>query len=135
MNLGLRISKNYNSKSYLNNNFINFAVVDLDKSKNYPANFVCLLSRIINTKKSQQSKFSSLFGDESKLIAKQLLTHALKSEADLENRKAIRDRLKLLDPKPIIHANCQVCKKPFELNKRRFKQHKMCYECYQKRIE
>ena len=95
---------------------------------------MCLLSRGINNKAKQQNKFSSLFGEASKSIAKQLLTQALKSESDLENRKAIKDRLQLLGPKPAIQADCQVCGNPFELNKRRFKRYKMCIECYQKRV-
>lgn len=133
MKLGLHISKNYNMKSYANGRHIGFAVVDLDKSGEYPANYLCILPRIINPKVSQQSKFSKLFGEKSKEIAKNLLTQALDGEEDLEVRKEIRNRLKRLDPKKGTKTFCSNCGKAFEQNLRKFRRHKLCRECYQQK--
>ena len=135
MNLSLYIFKNFDMKSYLDGNFIRFAVIDLDTSDTYPVNFICSLPKNINNKSKKQSKFSRMFGEKSKSVAKQLLTKALKSESDLEITKTIRNRLKLLGPKPMFKVNCRVCKEPFEVDKRKFKRHKVCSECFQRRYE
>ncbi len=48
MKLSLHMTKNYNVRDYLKPAHIRIAVIDLDISKEYPANFVCVLPRTNN---------------------------------------------------------------------------------------
>lgn len=132
MNLRLRVSKNDDARDYSQGRHIRFAVVDLDKSKNYPANYVCMLPLQPRANGKAHNVFSKLFGDESLEKAKRLLTEALKTESDLEIKAEIEKRLKLLEPKPPGQVKCRVCGKFFEPKRRRFRQ-KICQECTQKR--
>ncbi len=84
-----------------------FAVVDLDKAKNYPLNFVCMLPRNIGTKRGVPNKFLEIFGERSSQLATKLLTDALKREGDLDVKVEIKKRLKSLQPKPTI--KCPIC--------------------------
>jgi hypothetical protein len=63
-----------------------FAVVDLDKAKSYPLNFVCMLPAKINPNVKSNSVFLQVFGDKSMEQAKALLTEALATEEDSELR-------------------------------------------------
>jgi hypothetical protein len=77
-----------------------FAVVDLDKSKRYPLNFVCMLPMKIDADGKSQSVFLEIFGDKSLEQTRALLTGALETESDSEVKAEIERRLKLLEAKP-----------------------------------
>jgi uncharacterized OB-fold protein len=132
MNLRLRVSKNDDARDYSQGRYIRFAVVDLDKSKNYPANYVCMLPLQPRANGKVHNVFSELFGTDSLELAKRLLNKALKIESDPEIKIEIEKRLKLLEPKPPLQAKCCVCGKLFEPERRRFKQ-RICQECRQKK--
>jgi len=111
---------------------IRFAIVDLDKSQDYPSNFVCMLPQQVSGNKKPYSVFAKVFGNHGSELAKQLLTKALETENDSEIKAEIEKRLKLLEPKP-IQIKCRVCGKPFEPKiLGRFKQ-KTCQECRRKK--
>ncbi|MCJ7714357.1 hypothetical protein MUO66_07875, partial [Candidatus Bathyarchaeota archaeon] len=130
--LGLYITKNFNNKNYKGNT-IRMAVVDLAESKGYPLNFVCVLPRHVVLKGNLQSKFSDKFGDNSRDMAKELLTRALSIEGDVDMKKEIMDRLKLLDPKPKNMVKCNECGKDFQSRTYRYGKQKTCYDCKAKR--
>jgi hypothetical protein len=75
---------------------IKFVVIDLDRSREYPLNFVCILPKQIKENDGHHTKFERRFGDESLELAKKLLRRSLKAENDWEIKEAIRERLKLL---------------------------------------
>jgi hypothetical protein len=77
-------------------NRIYFVVVNLDKAKKYPANFVCVLPKLKSSIVRPSTVFSIVFGEDSLRLAKQLLKKALRSEDDAEIRAEIQERLKLL---------------------------------------
>ena len=131
MNLRLEVFKTDYARDYPQGLHIRFAVVDLDKSKKYPANYICLLPMDPKAN-NKASNFSKLFGTESPEIAKRLLTKALKTEKDAEIKAEIEKRLELLTPKPPVQVKCRVCGDFFEPKKSRFKQ-TLCQECKQKR--
>jgi hypothetical protein len=116
MKLRLRITKK-ETKDYTKPQH-RFTVIDLDKSKQYPQNFVCILPKTIKEQPKPYSTFEKVFGNESKKIATHLLQKALRSRPDPETAKAIRDRLKILRPKSVIKSKCQNCGKTFESNKK-----------------
>jgi hypothetical protein len=74
-------------------------VIDLDRTKRYPENFVCILPLTIKIKTKPTNKFEKTFGTESIEIAQQLLRKALRSRVNSETKKEIKKRLKLLNPK------------------------------------
>ncbi len=51
-----------------------FAVVDSDKSKSYPSNFICMLPSQISVDQKKNNVFSKMFGDQCEEQAKTLLT-------------------------------------------------------------
>lgn len=79
-----------------------FAVIDLDKSRDYPANFVCILPSIIRDEKKSNNIFQKIFGNKGLEQAKALLTEALKTENESNVKVEIERRLKLLEPKRAI---------------------------------
>ena len=85
---------------YSGRNNIRFAVVDLDRSREYPVNFVCILPKQIKANGKNHTKFERKFGDDSLDLAEKLLKRSLKAENDWEVKEEIRDRLDLLKPKP-----------------------------------
>lgn len=97
MKLTLDISKRFtNSPSGIKEQFI-FSVIDLDRLEGYPANFVCLLPKELkSTSNSGKTKFIEVFGEDSNQIATRLLKNAFGSESDVELRREIEKRLKLL---------------------------------------
>jgi hypothetical protein len=131
MKLRLHVSKNDNLIDYSQERHIRFAVVDLDKSKEYPENFVCMLPLNLRANGKTRKKFSKLFGDESLDLAKTLLTKALKTEGDIDTKREIERRLTLLKPKPPIQVKCRICGNSFE-TKRSKNRKKICQECKQK---
>ncbi len=76
---------------------LRFVVVDLEKGKDYPLNFVCLLPVRFGLNEAKLTKFEERFGKESVQVAKTLLTDALESEADEDVKIEIVRRLKLFD--------------------------------------
>jgi hypothetical protein len=101
MRVGLLLCRYENAEDYSVGRRFRFAVVDLDKGKNYPLNFVCMLPMKIEAAGKSQSVFLQIFGDESVEQARVLLTGALETESDSEVRAEIERRLKLLEVKPI----------------------------------
>ena len=129
MKLRLYISKKDDTRDYSRGRYIRFAVIDLDKSKNYPANYVCMLPQQPRANGKAHNVFSKLFGNDSLELAKRLLTKALKTEGDSEVKAEIEKRLKLLEPKPAVQVKCRVCGNFFEPKRRRFKQ-KICQKMH-----
>jgi hypothetical protein len=76
---------------------VQLVVVDLDKSKHYPLNFVCVLPRYFRILEKRSSKFAKLFGEKSLCMAKKLLVDASHNEEDPEIKKIINKRIKDLD--------------------------------------
>jgi hypothetical protein len=114
LNLQLHITKNHNLKDYQTGKYIRFAVTDLDISKRYPSNFVTILPRHIYLKAKIPSNFVKKYEEQSHKIAKKLLKKALRTHEDQEIKKEIRERLKLLAPKPkklVTHVKAR-CIKP-----------------------
>jgi hypothetical protein len=87
---------------YSRKGYIRLVVVDLDRSKKYPANFVCILPKHIKPAGKKATKFERMFEDDSLELAKKLLKRALRAEEDWELKAEIRKRLDLLNPKPRI---------------------------------
>jgi hypothetical protein len=86
-------------------NYIRFVVVDLEKSEDYPANFVCILPKNIKLNGICHTQFERNFGDNSLELAKKLLTRSLRAERDRRVREEIRERLDLLKPKNNMSSN------------------------------
>jgi hypothetical protein len=80
-------------------NRVQLVVVDLDKSKHYPLNFVCVLPRYFRILEKRSSKFAKLFGEKSLCTAKKLLVDAGHSEDDPEIKTVINKRIKDIDSK------------------------------------
>jgi hypothetical protein len=78
---------------------IQLVVVDLDKGKSYPLNFVCVLPRYFRILEKRSSKFAKIFGEKSFCIAKKLLIEAKIREKDPEIKSAITKRIKAIDAK------------------------------------
>ena len=77
-------------------NRIYFVVVNLDKAKKYPANFVCVLPKLKKSTVKLKTEFFRVFGVDSLRLAKKLLTEAFVDEDDAEIRAEIQERLKFL---------------------------------------
>ena len=121
--------KHYNTKTKTKHLF---AVVDLDKSKEYPQNFVSMLPKNIKATEEPGNIFEGLFGNESIKIAKHLLEKALRTRPNPKTTRALMERLKLLDPKLSNKIKCQNCGTPIKQSKYRFRAYKFCYNCYKK---
>jgi len=111
-----------------------FAVLDVSRAKDYPANFVCMLPVKVDQRKGKiVNVFGELFGDKSVDFAIGLLNDALKTESDVEVKTEIRRRLKLIDPKQVNLVKCCRCKKSFQPRKiRKYKQN-FCDDCLKAR--
>lgn len=131
MKLRLRIIKKETNNP--NRSQYRFAVIDLDKSKQYPQNFVCILPKTIKAKPRPANNFERIFGNKGKELAIQLLQKTLRSRPDVNTRNAIRKRLKQLTEQPAIKGKCETCGKLFQTNKKRFRKYKLCQECYRKK--
>ena len=110
-----------------------FAVVDLDKSKSYPSNFVCVLPTHMSDKGKSKSVFLQVFGDKSLKQARALLTGALKTEEEPEVKAEIERRLKLLEPEPVSQIKCSGCGKLFQPRRVRKHRQNFCEECMKKK--
>ena len=78
---------------------VQLVVVDLDKGKRYPLNFVCVLPRYFRILEKRSSKFAKLFGTKSLPTAKKLLEDAIRQEYDPENKNVMKKRIKDINAK------------------------------------
>jgi hypothetical protein len=62
------------------------AVIDANKSSDYPANFVCILPRKIYDTDKPFSLFAKKFGDNSVNYVVELLKEAIKQEKDRQSK-------------------------------------------------
>lgn len=110
-----------------------FAVLNLDKSQDYPANFVCILpTQFVNNGKTN-SQFINIFGDKSQEQAKSLLTEALKNEDNFIIKEEIRRRLSILKSNSNNQIKCSTCGKLFSPRRiRGFKQN-LCEKCLKRK--
>ena len=100
MRVGLLLCRYDHAEDYSVGKRFRFAVVDLDKRKNYPLNFVCMLPTQLKPTGKGLNIFVKVFGDKSMEQARALLTGALETESDSEVKTEIERRLKLLEAKP-----------------------------------
>ena len=132
MKLSLRVCMIDNVRDYSVGKRFRFAVVDLDKSKSYPSNFICMLPTNMSDKGKSKSIFLQVFGDKSLEQARALLTGALKTEEEAEVKAEVEKRLKTLEPEPVSQINCSGCGKLFQPRRiRRFKKN-FCEECFKR---
>jgi hypothetical protein len=82
-------------------NRIQLVVVDLDKAKGYPLNYVCVLPRYFRLLEKRSSNFANIFGEKSICQAKKLLLEAKHREKDPEIIKVIDKRIKDIDLKNV----------------------------------
>jgi hypothetical protein len=101
MNPQLRILKGKIPKDYVARRNVHFAVVDQDKPKTYPANFICILPQHMSSVTEDSSVFARIFKEKRIETAMKLLNDALESEDDPQIKKVIVERLRQLEPKPI----------------------------------
>jgi len=134
MKLSLRVCMIDNVRDYSVGKRFRFAVVDLDKSKSYPSNFVCVLPTQMSDKGKSKSVFLQVFGDKSAEQARALLNKALETEEEPEVKAEIERRLKLLEPKPAGQVECSTCGKLFESKRVRGFKQKFCPECLKKKF-
>ena len=100
MNPRLYIMKIASARDYSSKRAIRFAVVDSDTDKAYPSNFICMLPQHVSETDHDSSVFARTFGNARVDLAKKLLNAALETEDDSEIKAEIKERLKLLEPKP-----------------------------------
>ena len=129
MTFELRIFMGEYARGHHEWNHFRFVVVDLNKSKSYPENFLSMLPIRIDSAGKMPNVFTKLFGNKSLKIARGLLTESLKKEDNSEIKAEIERRLNLLEPNPVIHSKCRVCKKFFQTQKERARKQKICPEC------
>jgi hypothetical protein len=129
MNFELRIFKRHYTNDHPAWNHLRFAVVDLNKSEDYPSNFVSMLPMRIDSDGNMPSTFTKFFGNKSLETARRLLTEALKTEDDSEIKAEIARRLNLLEPNPVVQTKCRACKKFFQTQKEKTFKQKICPEC------
>ncbi len=110
--IGLVISKKRTGKGAKEE--LTIAVVNLEKSKEYPLNSICLLPKTINESQKSHSQFVTTFGEKSRQLAIELLSKALKKESDGKVKAQIRERLTLLQPKTKATSKCVQCGCVFE---------------------
>jgi hypothetical protein len=134
LRLRLRISKCENVADYSGGRRFRFAIVDLDKGKDYPVNFVCMLPMQIGSEGKGTNIFTRALGVKSVEMAKKLLVDALKASADSDVKGEIKRRLKLLEPKPFCEKACVSCGKLFQAEPRKRFRQKFCPECFRKKF-
>jgi hypothetical protein len=83
---------------------VQLVVVDLDKGKRYPLNFVCVLPRYLRLLEKRSSNFAKIFGEKSVPTAKNLLTEAKDSEDDPAIQKVINKRMRDITLKQQVRA-------------------------------
>ena len=133
MNFKLRVFTIDNIDNFSLTRRFRFAVIDLDKSRDYPANFVCILPSVMSVEKKSNNIYQKIFGNEGLEQAKVLLTAAMKTESESGIKAEIERRLKLLEPKDSNQIKCSSCRKLFLARRvRRFKQN-LCQDCLKKK--
>jgi hypothetical protein len=110
-----------------------FAVLDFNRSKTYPSNFLCMLPLKIDSGKG--NLFGALFGDKSLDLALRLLKDALRAESDAEIKVEIERRLKLIDPHQVNLIKCYKCKKTFQPKRVKKYRKNFCDGCLKTRYE
>jgi hypothetical protein len=78
---------------------VQLVVVDLDRSRRYPLNFVCVLPRYLRLLEKRSSNFAKIFGEKSLGVAEKLLVEAKHAEEDPDIQKVISKRIKDIDQK------------------------------------
>lgn len=134
MRFRLYVSQREDEREYSNGRRFRFSVVDLDRGKDYPANFVCMLPMRVKSDGKVNSIFIRVFGDESVETAKKLLVEALRREDDLAVKGEIERRLKLLEPKPVGEAVCVSCGRRFQRKPGKWFKQRFCEECMKKKF-
>ncbi len=110
-----------------------FAVIDPNKLKGYPANFVCVLPKKIVDPGKPMSEFGKIFGVKSSEFAIELLKDALKQEKDEKVKTELEKRLKLLElRKPLLI--CSSCQKEFKAYSRIKYKRRLCKRCLEARF-
>jgi hypothetical protein len=94
LNLKLYAIKRGNQKQ---DSSVQLVVIDLDKGKRYPLNFVCVLPRYLRLLEKRSSNFAKIFGERSRFTAKTLLVEAKHREEDPEIQKIILKRIKEIE--------------------------------------
>ena len=129
MTFELRIFKGDYGRYRVAQSHLRFVVLDSNKSKSYPSNFISMLPMRIDIDGKIPSIFTKLFGNKSLKIARGLLTESLKKEHDSEIKAEIKRRLNLLEPNPVIHIRCRICRHFFKTHKEKERNQKICPEC------
>jgi hypothetical protein len=130
----LHVSRRDDAVDYSGGKRFLFAVVDLDRAKDYPLNFVCMLPLRVGSGGKEPNTFMRVFGDKSLEMAKKLLVDALEAEDDSDVKGEIERRLKLLEPKPVREKVCVSCGKIFQAESRKGFKQKFCPECMKKKF-
>ena len=99
MNLKLYAIKRGNQRL---NSCVKLVVVDLDKGKRYPLNFVCVLPQYLRLLEKRSSNFAKIFGGKSLHVAKNLLVEAKHREEDPDIQKVISKRIKAIELEPMV---------------------------------
>ena len=133
MRLRLKISRQDDVDDYSAGKRFRFAVVDLDKAKTYPLNFVCMLPLRLSYVGKEPNSFVRAFGDRSLEVAKKLIVDALDAEQDADVKGELERRLKLLEPSPMSEKACASCGKLFQAKPKQWFKQKYCPECVKKR--
>jgi hypothetical protein len=97
MNPQLLILRKNEMDQFDSGNRVYFVVVNLDKDREYPANFVCILPAQKHSIIKPSTEFSSVFGTDGLRLAKKLLKDALRDEDESQIRAEIERRLRILD--------------------------------------
>ncbi len=134
MRYKLHISRLDNVYDYSGGKRFRFAVVDLERAKEYPMNFVCMLPLRFSSTTNKNSKFAVVFGDKSLSMAKQLLADALKKESDSDVKDEIEKRLRLLEPNIVVKKVCVSCGKLFQADSRKGFRKKFCEKCMRQKF-
>ncbi len=133
MRVRLHILKYEDARDYSEGRHLRFAVVDLDRSKEYPANFLCLLPTRLSFSEKKPNAFEKTFGSQSFDVAKKLLTDALKKEDDEDTRVEIERRVKLLNPESARDKTCPSCGKTFRPNPKKKTKQRYCEDCLKRK--
>jgi len=94
LNLRLYAIKSGNQKP---DGSIHLVVVDLDRGKKYPLNFVCVFPKYLRLLEKRSSNFAKIFGERSLCTARNLLVEAVHREQDPDIQKVIKRRMKDID--------------------------------------
>ena len=134
MSFRLHVSRHDDMRDYSDGRRFRFAVVDLERGKDYPANFVCMLPLNVEFNGKAYNIFTRIFGSDSLKVAKWMLVNALEREKDSAIRDEIERRLKLLDSKSKVEVVCVSCGKPFQKKSGKSFKQRFCQECLMKRF-